>query len=282
MDRVLPGIDAAAQALSPDGWEDFSEAILTTDKGPKRHVVRAKLGRAPIVVAGCAKGAGMIAPDMATTLAFVCTDAAVSGVWLRRALRAEADVTFNSITVDGDTSTNDSLFVLASGAAGNPVIRDDDTREARALRAALHEVLLTLATAIVRDGEGATKVVEIAVEGARTEPAARAVARRIANSPLVKTAIHGADPNWGRFLAAAGAAGVALDQDKLDLDIGEVPVVRRGVGIHGPETEAAAHAVMSRPSYRVTLRLGAGRKTASMYTCDLTHGYIDINADYRS
>jgi glutamate N-acetyltransferase/amino-acid N-acetyltransferase len=234
-----------------------------------------------VTVAGCAKGAGMIAPQMATTLAFVATDAGADRAWLREVLREEADATFNSITVDGDTSTNDSLFLFASGAAGAPVVREDE-RGGHKLRAAIHEVLLALATMIVRDGEGATKVVKIVAAGAASEREARAVARQIANSPLVKTAIGGADPNWGRILAAAGNAGVALDPDRLDVDIGDVPVARGGAGVMDSAAEARAHAVMTLPAYEIRVRLHAGRAEAACWTCDLTHEYVTINADYRS
>jgi len=197
MPAVRRGIDAASQALRPEGWDDFSRAILTTDKGPKLATARA--GRA--IVHGCAKGAGMIAPNMATTLAFVATDAKIAAPSLRRLLKRTADRTVNCAIVDGDTSTNDSLFLLASGRVAVAE---------KALAAALDEVLGSLATQLVRDGEGATHVVRIEVEGARSQTAATRVARTIATSPLVKTAIAGADPNWGRILCAAGNAGVPL------------------------------------------------------------------------
>ncbi len=276
MQRVRAGIARAADALADDGFEAFSRAILTTDKGPKSHV--AQVGG--FTVAGCAKGAGMIAPNLATTLGFIVTDGPADGVWLRKVLRAEAEATFNRVTVDGDTSTNDSLFLLASGTAGGPRVGED--RRGQLLRGAIHEVLDALATALVRDGEGATKVVEILVVGAPSEGAAVQVARTIANSPLVKTAIGGADPNWGRVLAAAGRAGVAVDPGRMDLDIGDVPMVRRGVGVVTSESEAAAHAIMTQASYRMKLDLHAGRAQAAVKTCDLTHEYVSINADYRS
>jgi glutamate N-acetyltransferase/amino-acid N-acetyltransferase len=281
MDRVRDGIDRAVAALSGNvaAWERFTEAILTTDKAPKRSSMVDLDGGFEII--GCAKGAGMICPHMATTLAFVLTDAPVAVPWLRRLLREEVDRTFNRVTVDGDTSTNDSVFLLASGAAGGATIQRDD-RRGKLFRAALREVLGELATMLVRDGEGATRVVEIQVTGARTARDATEVARRIANSPLVKTAIGGADPNWGRILGAAGASGVAIDPARLSLWIGAVPVVRRGVGVHGPTTEKDAHAVMSGTQYAIRLDLGAGKASDSYRTCDLTHEYVTINADYRS
>jgi glutamate N-acetyltransferase/amino-acid N-acetyltransferase len=281
MDRIDDGITRAGAELSESGFDRFATAILTTDKGPKTAAQHLKLGRRPVIVAGCTKGAGMIAPNMATTLTFVTTDAVVAPAWLRRALRDEIDATFNTVTVDGDTSTNDSCFVLASGASGAPPVRGDDG-DGRKLRQALREVLLELAHKLIADGEGATKVVTIQVQGAPSDDAARKVAQRIANSPLVKTAIGGADPNWGRILCAVGNAGVAISPEKIDLDIGDVPIVRRGVGVMAPDTEARAHAVMQGQRYAMTVRLGAGKGAASCTTCDLSHEYVSINADYRS
>jgi glutamate N-acetyltransferase/amino-acid N-acetyltransferase len=281
MERVSHGIAAAGAALSADGFERFAQAILTTDKGPKTATRRLSIGRRPVTLAGCTKGAGMIAPNMATTLTFVATDASVAPAHLRKLLRAEADNTFNTVLVDGDTSTNDSLFVFASGASGAPTVRSD-AEGGDKLRGALRDLLMELAEKLVADGEGATKVVTFAVSGARSAAAARLVARRIAGSPLVKTAVHGADPNWGRIVCAVGNAGVAIDPDKIEVDIGDVPIVRRGVGIMPPEIEARAHAVMQRERYTVKVRLGAGRASASATTCDLTAEYVAINADYRS
>jgi glutamate N-acetyltransferase/amino-acid N-acetyltransferase len=282
MDRVTAGIEAAGQALAPDGFERFARAILTTDKGPKTAVRRLSLGRRPVIIVGCTKGAGMIAPNMATTLTFVATDAAVAPAHLRKLVASCADETFNSVLVDGDTSTNDSLFVMASGASGAPTVRTDVETDGKRLRAALHELFAELAEKLVADGEGATKVVTFQVSGAPSVAAARAVARRIASSPLVKTAVHGADPNWGRILCAIGNAGVPIDPDKIELDIGDVPIVRRGVGVMPPEVEARAHAVMARPRYQVSVRLGRGKASAHATTCDLTAEYVAINADYRS
>jgi glutamate N-acetyltransferase/amino-acid N-acetyltransferase len=281
IDRVAAGIARAGAELSESGFERFAQAILTTDKGPKTAVAHLKLGRRPITIAGCTKGAGMIAPNMATTLTFVATDAVVAPAWLRRALRDEVDVTFNTVTVDGDTSTNDSCFLFASGASGAPPVRADDA-DGRKLRAAIRDVLRELAIKLVADGEGATRVVTFRVVGAPSDDAARTVARRIAGSPLVKTALSGADPNWGRIVCAVGNAGVAIAPEKIELDIGDVPLVRRGVGLSAPDTEARAHAVMKTPRYDVTVRLGGGKGAGECTTCDLTHEYVSINADYRS
>jgi glutamate N-acetyltransferase/amino-acid N-acetyltransferase len=281
MDRLGAGIVKAAAELSASGFDRFAEAILTTDKGPKTAQAHVKIGRRPVIVAGCTKGAGMIAPNMATTLTFVTTDAQCAPAWLRRMLREEAETSFNSVTVDGDTSTNDSLFLLASGASGAPPVRADDA-DGKRLRAAVREVLRELAFKLVSDGEGATKLVTFAVSGAASVAAARAVARRIAHSPLVKTALHGADPNWGRILCAIGNAGVPIAPDKIEVDIGDVPIVRRGVGVMPPDVEAKAHAVMASTRYAVHVRLGQGKASAECSTCDLTAEYVSINADYRS
>ncbi|MCC6996459.1 MAG: bifunctional glutamate N-acetyltransferase/amino-acid acetyltransferase ArgJ [Deltaproteobacteria bacterium] len=283
MELLREGIPRVGRAVSADGFSRFARAILTTDKGPKVAVREVQLDGRTVRLAGCAKGAGMIAPKMATatTLAFVTTDATVEAAWLSDAVRAAADRTFNAVTVDGDTSTNDSLFVLASGAAGGKPLKKDGKR-GRVFAEALREVCGELATMLVRDGEGATKVVEVIVEGARTVREAERAARRIAESPLVKTAIHGADPNWGRILCAVGNAGIELRADKLELDIGDVPVVRGGVGVREAETEVAAHAVMKQATYQLRVRLHVGRACASMMTCDFTKEYITINADYRS
>ena len=277
IDRVVAGTRAAGQALRAEGFADFAAAILTTDRGPKVATRTVKIGRASIALVGCTKGAGMIAPNMATTLTFVATDAAIAPAALARLTRAAVAPTFNAIAVDGDTSTNDTLAVLASGATG-PVLTGTGAAK---LGAALTELLAELATLLMRDGEGVHHVVTIVVRGAASERAAAAVARRIATSPLVKTAIAGGDPNWGRILCAVGNAGVALTSDRLGLRIGEVEVVRRGTVAPGYD-EAAAAAVMTAPSYRVTVDLGSGKASAQMLACDLSHEYVSINADYRS
>jgi glutamate N-acetyltransferase / amino-acid N-acetyltransferase len=268
MEVVGRGVAAASAALSPGGFHDFADAILTTDRA--RKVAERTAGGARLV--GCTKGAGMIAPDMATTLSFVATDAAIAPGPLGRALRAACAGTYNAITVDGDTSTNDMILVLASGAAGPA---------GRGFAAALFDLLDDLARQLMRGGEGVHHVVTVQVTGARTAAEARRAARRIANSPLVKTAIAGADPNWGRILCAAGNAEVALDPARVALKIGEVPVVRRGAPVTGA-WEAAARAVMQRPEYELVVELGAGRATGRYLACDLSHEYVSINADYRS
>lgn len=270
MERVEAGIAEAAGRLSPGAFGDFARAILTTDRSSK--VAEREVGGTRLV--GCTKGAGMIAPDMATTLTFVATDARVAPAVLRRLLTQACAGTFNAIAVDGDTSTNDMILVMASGAG--PRLR------AAALGEALADLLGDLARQLMRGGEGVHHVVTVAVRGARSEAAARKVARAVAVSPLVKTAIAGADPNVGRILAAAGNAGVPLVVDRLQLDLDDVAMVRGGVPVDDPTREERARAVMQRAEYVVALDLGLGAAGAEYLACDLSHEYVSINADYRT
>ena len=273
MDGVERGIAAAGAALAPDGFARFAEAIMTTDKRPKTAARDVTLGRRAVRLVGTTNGAGMIAPNMATTLTFVVTDAAVPPPALRPMVAAAVEPTFNAIAVDGDTSTNDTLAVLAGGAG------PASPRDLRTLGAALTDLLDELAHLLIADGEGVHHVVTIEVRGARSLGDARQVARRIAISPLVKTAIAGGDPNWGRILCAAGNAGVELKPDRIALAIGGVPVVRRGAAIDGWDPAAVA-AVMKQPAYAMALDLGQGRASARYLACDLSHDYVSINADY--
>ncbi len=277
MARVQAGIAAAGAALTTGGWDDFARAILTTDRQAKTARRSLRVGGHPLTLLGCTKGAGMIAPNMATTLTFVVTDARVAPAALARATRAAVTPTFNAIAVDGDTSTNDMLAVMASGQTG-PALAG---KTLAAFTAALTELCADLATQLMRDGEGVHHVVTVRVRGAASARAAHAVARRVATSPLVKTAIAGGDPNWGRILCAVGNAGIALDPDRVGLAIGDVVVVRRGARAPGYD-EARAAAVMQAPTYAVTIDLGAGSASASFLACDLSHEYVSINADYRS
>lgn len=277
MDRVEPGIAAAGASLRADGWDDFATAILTTDKQPKTARCTVRLGRENVTILGCTKGAGMIAPNMATTLTFIVTDAAVAPPALAKATRAAVTPSFNAIAVDGDTSTNDTLAVLASGATGAAV----GGKALDAFTEALTDLCHDLATQLMRDGEGVHHVVTIEVRGAPSEKAALAVARRIATSPLVKTAIAGGDPNWGRILCAAGNAGIPFDPTRVALSLADVAVVHKGVLAPGYDEERAA-AVMRESAYTMTLDLGAGRAAARFLACDLSHEYVSINADYRS
>lgn len=273
IENTLAGIASAAARLRPDGFDDFATAILTTDRATKiaeRTVKRARL-------VGCTKGAGMIAPNMATTLTFVATDAAgpaTSPRSLAGLLARGCAHSFNAMTVDGDTSTNDMILVMASRAG--PAV------SAAALGEALGDLLDDLARQLMRGGEGVHHVVTVDVRGARSERSAHVVAERIARSPLVKTAIAGADPNWGRILAAAGNAGIPLDPARLRLDLDEVPLVRGGIAVDDADLEARARAVMQRAEYTIALDLGQGSARARHLACDLSHEYVTINADYRT
>ena len=269
---AVPGLVGDA---SEDGLERFARAIMTTDTFPK--VSARSFGKS--TVAGCAKGAGMIMPNMATMLAFLATDVHVPAADLRKLLKAVAHDSFNAITVDGDTSTNDSLFLLATGASG--VVAEPGSRAFRTLEKSLREVCTELATSIARDGEGATKLIAVRVEGAKTEADADAVARRIANSPLVKTAMHAADANWGRIVAAAGTAGVHFDPRKLEVRIGPAVVAKRGVATDAAaEKEATRH--LQGKEVDVVVKLGAGKATRTIWTCDFSAEYVKINAEYRT
>jgi glutamate N-acetyltransferase/amino-acid N-acetyltransferase len=279
MERVRAGIEAAGAALGPDGGARAARAIMTTDTRPKETVVEFALGGATARIGAMAKGAGMIAPNMATMLAFFTTDAAVDARLLRRALAEAVGVSLNRITVDGDTSTNDMAVVLASGALSARAVMEED-RDFDAFRSALSEASRRIAGMIVRDGEGATRVAEVRVEGARVESEADRIARTVAESPLVKTALCGGDPNWGRILAAVGRAGVEVDQGEVDIHLGRVWVCEGGQARRYDED--AARAALLEDPVRITVRLRAGRASGWMWTCDFSHGYVDVNAHYRS
>ena len=269
------GARAAAAALSPDAMEDFARAIMTTDTRPKMASTRLKLGGKAVTVAGAAKGVGMISPHMATMLAYVVTDAAATTAQLKSALKAALPSSFNAITVDGDMSTNDSVIVMANGMAGNGPLKG---RDLAALNEAIEGVCAALATELVRDGEGATKLVTVRVLGARSPADAERCARQIANSPLVKTAFFGCDPNVGRILMAAGSSGAAVESDKLVLQIGGVKVASRGALL--VDALPAAAAKMREPAFEVKLDLRLGRASATILTCDLSYEYVKINAEY--
>lgn len=278
MARFEEQIPTLAGQLAAESAEDVAEAIRTTDAFPKTAARQVVIGGHPCRIVGIAKGAGMIHPDMATMLAFVMTDANLDSGVADRLLRDAVSRTFNRITVDRDTSTNDTVLFLASGASGAPAPAPD---ERESFAAALEEVLLDLAKMIVRDGEGATKLVRVQVEGAASEADALAVARSVATSALVKTAFFGADANWGRIIAAAGYAGVEIDPDRVRILFDEVSMVENGLGL-GAEQEARATAILKNPEFTVTIDLGLGRGRAWYYTSDLGYEYVRINADYRS
>ena len=286
VDRLVAALPAALDAARPDGWYDAARAIMTTDTVPKGASRRVTIDGRVVTVSGIAKGAGMIHPDMATMLAFLATDGAVDRALLARLAREVADVSFNGATVDGDTSTNDSFVIAATGRAGVATIARDDDPRLPALRAALEDVAIELAQAIVRDGEGATKFIAICVEGGRTAAECRAVALGIAHSPLVKTAFFASDPNLGRIVCAIGNAGPAdLDPATVSFWLDDVLVVDRG-GRAASYREEDGQRVMQQDEIGVRVDLGRahGRDAAraTVWTCDFSHDYVSINADYRS
>jgi glutamate N-acetyltransferase/amino-acid N-acetyltransferase len=274
--RLVAGVRAACRALSPGAFWRAAEAITTTDAFPKAGVRHLDVGRGRVTIAAMAKGAGMIAPDMATLLVFVLTDARIEAGALRDAFRAALGATFNRITVDGDMSTNDTAVLLANGLAQNAPLRVG-SRVHRRFTTALTELLGDLARLVILDGEGATRCVEVVVRGARNARDAARIARAITNSTLVRAAFHGGDPNWGRILCAAGAAGVPFDPGRCCLWIGRTAVVRGGVGCGG---EAAAARTMRRRDFQVTLDLGLGRSAERLLTADLSPGYVRFNSAY--
>jgi glutamate N-acetyltransferase/amino-acid N-acetyltransferase len=271
------GIDGAVAALSGDG-HPAARAIMTTDVGPKEHAVRVDTGEGSFYVGGIAKGAGMIEPLLATMLAFVTTDAQVEPAVLQQALDAAVDETFNAITVDGECSTNDTVVALASGASGVPISAD---RHFGALVAGLTAVCRALALMIVRGGEGATKLVAVRVTGAASRGAAKQVARTIANSPLVKTAVHGGDPNWGRLVAAAGRSGVPFNLAGALVRVGPVVLFRDGQPFDGEAPRAAEYLKGTDLEIEVNVGTG-GAHEATVWTCDLSAEYVRINGEYRT
>ncbi|MBI3983055.1 MAG: bifunctional glutamate N-acetyltransferase/amino-acid acetyltransferase ArgJ [Gemmatimonadetes bacterium] len=289
MDKIAAGIAAAGPRMTADGGVSAARAIMTTDTRPKHCAVRVEAAAGAVTVGGIAKGAGMIHPNMATMLAILTTDAAVDVGTLREVLRRVADRTFNAITVDGDTSTNDTVLLLANGASGVTLARDHEA--GRAFEEAVAHVARELALMIVRDGEGATRFVEITISGASTESLARDVGRAIARSSLVKTAVAGGDPNWGRILAAAGAGGFPIVPERLRLAVrrhgdgggsGGGWIVLAAGGAAASYDESAARAVFASPEIAIRLDLGMGGAEATVWTCDLSEQYIRINAHYRS
>jgi glutamate N-acetyltransferase/amino-acid N-acetyltransferase len=280
IDKAEAGIDAVLIAERAN-WEDAAATISTTDTFPKGAVTYAMIGGQKIALVGVVKGSGMIAPDMATMLGFIFTDAAISAPLLQTMLSAANRGTFSCITVDSDTSTSDTVLAFATGGAGNAPLNTIDDPGADAFQAALTDLCRQLAHLVVRDGEGATKFITIDVEGAASDESAHRVAMSIANSPLVKTAIAGEDANWGRVVMAVGKAGEPAERDKLAIRFGTTQVAREGYAVKGyDEAPVAAHLKGSEIDIGVHLGLGDGR--ATVWTCDLTHGYIAINADYRS
>ena len=279
--KFVPVMEGLAARAKAGDFVAAAKAIMTTDTFPKVATAMARIGNTIVRVNGIAKGAGMIAPDMATMLSFVFTDAAISGQALQSMLKEAVADTFNAVTIDGDTSTSDSLMIFATGKAGNPRIRHAVDTKVKDFRRALHAVLANLSEQVARDGEGARKLVEVVVEGAVSQASARRIAMSIANSPLVKTAIAGEDANWGRVVMAVGKAGEPADRDKLAIWFSGIRVAHKGA--RDPAyNEAAVSAAMKKPEIRLKVALGLGKGRDRVLTCDLTKEYVAINADYRS
>ena len=282
VERIAAGLPACIADCRADNWSNAAQAIMTTDTVPKAVSRQVKIGNTTLTFTGIAKGSGMIHPNMATMLGFIATDARVSLPLVKAAVAHAAKHSFNCITVDGDTSTNDSFMLIASGQAAMEEITDIRSVEYLALRDAVAQVAVHLAQAIVRDGEGATKFITVCIEGGRDEEECRKVGFAVAHSPLVKTAFFASDPNLGRILAAIGYAGVAdLDVEKLDLYLDDVLVARNG-GRNAAYQEADGQRVMKQSEITVRVKLNRGAASATLWTCDLSHDYVSINADYRS
>ncbi|MCF7988990.1 MAG: bifunctional glutamate N-acetyltransferase/amino-acid acetyltransferase ArgJ [Thiohalocapsa sp.] len=282
VERVAAALPSLLSSLNETGWDAAARAIMTTDTTPKTAARTCVLGGRTARIVGMAKGAGMIRPDMATMLAFIATDAAIARPFLQASLQRAVDLSFNCISIDGDTSTNDACVISAAGTLGNAPVDGADEADASAFADALNALCSELATAIVRDGEGATKLVDVEVEAAATAAEARAVADTIAHSPLVKTALFASDPNWGRILAAVGRAGVAdLDIERVCIWLDDCLIVAGG-GRAPDYREDQGRAVMSRDSFAIRVSLGRGTAEARVLTCDLSYDYVRINAEYRT
>ncbi len=278
MARIQNAIPKLKNGLSQEGIPQAVEAIMTTDAFPKISRFEGKVGKKSYTILGMAKGAGMIMPQMATMLCFILTDVRIKKHDLKKALLTAVDASFNRITVDGDTSTNDTVLILANGLAGNPEFVSHDFEE---FEKALKKVMTDLATMIVRDGEGATKVVYVQVKGAASEKDARTAARVVANSTLVKTSFYGQDPNWGRIMAALGRSNIDMKERDISIWIDDVQIVKGGLGL-GIDHEKSAAVKMHNKEFRLTVDLHQGNHEDQIITCDLTHEYVSINADYRT
>jgi glutamate N-acetyltransferase / amino-acid N-acetyltransferase len=275
IDKIKEGITRIA--LSQEGGHDLTRAIMTTDTRPKKIAVKVKSESVEFTIGGTAKGAGMIHPDMATMLCFLTTDAAIDLKFLTSALKKSVEASFNMVSVDGDTSTNDTVLIMANGLARNPIMTKDSST-AKPFQQALDEVCLFLAKSIAQDGEGATRLIEVVVMGAKNKKDARLAARTIASSPLVKTAVHGCDPNWGRIIAAAGRSGAAVVQECSDVFIGDMCLLKSG--IPQPFDKKAASAILNREEVMLTVDLNLGKARATAWGCDLSEEYVVINSEY--
>jgi glutamate N-acetyltransferase/amino-acid N-acetyltransferase len=281
-DKILSCLDLMAKSPNHASWEQAAEAIKTTDTFAKGATANVTLGGKKVTITGIAKGSGMIAPNMATMLAYVFTDAAIEGSILQQLLEESVETTFNAITVDSDTSTSDTLYLFATGKAKNPVISSSTHPDLQAFKAALHQVMLSLAHQVVKDGEGATKFIEITVDGAKDAASAKTIGLAIANSPLVKTAITGEDANWGRIIMAVGKSGEPINTAHISISVGGHIIVAQGeLYSNYDETPVTAH--MKTSDIKIEVNVGnVGKGKATVWTCNLTHAYIDINGNYRS
>lgn len=280
MEKLLKGIDMAVEAADENGGESCAKAIQTTDTFIKRAAYEAEIGGKTVKIAGIAKGAGMIHPNMATMLTFITTDAAIAPDVLKRAVKAAANKSFNMVVVDGDTSTNDSMIVLANGLAENEIILSEDHPDYPAFFELLVSCATDLAKLIAHDGEGATKFLEVNVTGAATWQDAKTAAMAIAKSPLVKTAFFGEDPNWGRIVCAAGYSGAAMDANKVNLEIGGIRLVENGMNCNVPAEKLAP--TMSQHDISMSIDLAAGKECATVWTCDFSYEYVKINGEYHT
>ena len=278
IEKIETAVPDLVKSLKPEGISDLARAIMTTDTVPKIVSGQGQLEGKTFTVTGVAKGAGMIRPDMATMLCFVCTDVAVTCEILKKTLAKAADKSFNRISIDGDTSTNDTILLMANGLSGAVI---QSPAHKKIFQKVLDEIFLDLAKKLVRDGEGVTKLVEIMVRGAASDTDARKVAYTVAHSPLVKTAFFGEDANWGRIIGAVGRAGVAVDPDKIDVYFDDVQMVKAGMGC-GKTVEAEVTKVLKKPEFAITIDLNMGHGSDSIFTCDFSVDYVKINADYRS
>jgi len=280
MERVRKAVPDLIKGVESGTLDDVARAIMTTDTFPKMEIRQCAASGTPYTIAGIAKGSGMIMPNMATMLAFIVTDVAVEPSWLKKVFSEANDASFNIISVDGDTSTNDTSLILANGMASNPMIKDG-TEDAEVFRTKLCEILLVLAQQIVKDGEGATKFIKITIEGARSLADAKKGAMAVANSSLVKTAFFGQDANWGRILAAIGYSGADMDADRADLFFDDVQMAKDGI-FAGGNAEELGSEILRKKEFSVTVDLKLGNGKATVYTSDLTYDYVRINADYRT
>lgn len=278
--KIEEGIPGLVECLSPDGWMKTVQAIMTTDAFPKVEVATCRIQGKQVKLCGMVKGAGMIRPDMATMLSFLVTDANIKAPLLKRMLGRAAEQSYNRITVDGDTSTNDTVLLLANGKAGRPALNRMD-RDGKIFQSMLSEVCRGLAKRVIKDGEGATKLIEILIKGAKDREDARRAAYAIAHSPLVKTAFFGEDANWGRILCALGYSGARINPDRIDLFFDKEPIVKNGMGVGGRLEEKAGR-IIKKKSFRVTIDLHQGKTGFSVFTTDLSLDYVKINASYRS